>query len=344
MEQRGEDIAQVGQLEPDDIGAHSAVKQKNMEQVGKRNQHCRDVAENADLLCKLPEPALEGAVALLQLYLAADLAEKGCISDRCNQHFPAARSQVAAAEQGAGVRRFLPVPGGAAAPRKLLHLAALSRHGRLVDLHGAADQEPVGGNAFAGAEQHRVAAHHVRNGNFHNAARAPYPAGRAVALLRKPRKRPLGGTLGKRGDQRGEKDGKPDPGGLDPVGSVKQKQEIHRQSRQQDADDGIVEIAEKLPPEGLGLLLGELVGAVRLTRRANLCIGQSCRPVRGAGFAFQLLNHRFTPMRYCVSICRTAPKYGRREETAEKRGSFALLQSGAPREDKSTACCATKAH
>ena len=294
MKKGGEDVAQVGQFEADDLGAHAAVEQEDVKQVGQRDQQRRDVAKDADLFCELAKPEFERAVALFQLHFPADLSEEGCVPDRCDGHFAAACGQVTAPEEGIGAAWLEGVCVRArdgTRPRLLFDFATFAGHSGLVDPCAAPDQDPVSRNAFARRQQHAVSHDHLRDGDFPHAARATDPAGCAVSLLGKSRERPLGGPLGEGGDQGGEEDGKPDAGSLDPIRAVEQEQQVDRQRRQQDADDRVVQIGQKLPPERFCLLPGKLVAAVCRPRRPDLLVGQPSGLLR----LLKLLDHCFTP-------------------------------------------------
>ena len=273
MEEGGEEVVQVGELEADDIRAHSAVDEENVEQVRQRDQHRRNVAQDADLLCQLSQPPLQGAFPLIHLHLPADLPQRGRIPHRRDQQFPAACGQTAPPQQGARVGRLRsvgPQPRRRTAPRALVNLPALPRHGGLVHPRGTVQKQSVRRNRFPGTQQNNVPHNNLRKGNFMHRPASAHAAGRPLPFLRKPCERPLGRTLRQRGNQRCKKNRQPDPRRLNPVRTVKQQEQIDRQRRKQNANHRIIQIPQKLPPERLRFLPGQPVASVRLPRCQDL--------------------------------------------------------------------------
>ena len=202
VEQMRKQIRKIGQLDAYEIDLPAAADDKGIKKIRCRHKSRGNVAKNADLLCKLCQPALERALARFDLNLARDLAQKCRIANRSHKHLAAPLGHRASAkERGGGVgsscRSFKGI---------LAHLAALTCHGRLIGAKRAQKHPPVGGDGIACTQKHNVAHHHLANGNLAHLATAAHAAKDAARILLQPLKGARRSVLRKGGNKGGKKD------------------------------------------------------------------------------------------------------------------------------------------
>jgi hypothetical protein len=164
----------------------------------------------------------------------------------------------------------MPLPRGG-----LADLPTFPRHGGLIHPKPARKKPCVGGDLLTRGKKDTVTHHQLLHGKGAKGAVPPYADKTLLALLGEPTKGRLATPLGEGGDQGGQKDRQTDPHRLVKIASPKDEKKLNGKGEKQHANNGIVEIPEKMTKKALLLFLGQTVFSMLLAGAEDLCLGKT---------------------------------------------------------------------